>query len=87
MAQEREVLTWADFDRAARDLAERVAALGNALGVKNTYTMNVEFCTGVDQRLEVPRILPPAPDFVDLHDALVRQTALGRAPRPRRVSR
>jgi hypothetical protein len=46
-------------------------ALGYALGVKNTYTMNVEFYTGVDERLEVPRILPPAPDFVDLHDATV----------------
>lgn len=46
-------------------------ALGYALGVKNTYTMNVEFYTGVDQRLEVPRILPPAPDFVDLHDARI----------------
>ena len=44
-------------------------ALGYALGVKNTYTMNVEFYTGVDERLEVPRILPPAPDFVDLQDA------------------
>jgi uncharacterized protein len=43
-------------------------ALGYALSVKNTYTMNVEFYIGVDQRLEVPRILPPAPDFVDLHD-------------------
>jgi hypothetical protein len=45
--------------------------LGYALGVKNTYTMNVEFYTGVDERLEVPRILPPAPDFVDLHDARI----------------
>ena len=45
--------------------------LGYALGVKNTYTMNVEFYTGVDERLEVPRILPPAPDFVDLHDAKI----------------
>ena len=44
-------------------------ALGYALAVKNTYTMNVEFYTGVDERLEVPRILPPAPDFVDLADA------------------
>lgn len=40
-------------------------ALGYALSVKNTYTMNVEFYTGVDERLEVPRILPPAPDFYD----------------------
>ena len=46
-------------------------ALGYALGVKNVYTMNVEFYTGVDERLEVPRILPPAPDFVDLEDARI----------------
>ena len=47
------------------------ASLGYALAVKNVYTMNVEFYTGVDERLEVPRILPPAPDFVDLHDARI----------------
>jgi uncharacterized protein len=41
-------------------------AIGYALSVKNVYTMNVEFYTGVDERLEVPRILPPAPDFVDV---------------------
>ena len=46
-------------------------ALGYALAVKNLYTMNVEFYTGVDERLEVPRILPPAPDFVDLADARI----------------
>jgi uncharacterized protein len=46
-------------------------ALGYALAVKNTYTMNVEFYTGVDERLEVPRILPPAPDFVDLAHAKI----------------
>ena len=46
-------------------------ALGYALSVKNLYTMNVEYYTGVDERLEVPRILPPAPDFVDLHDARI----------------
>jgi hypothetical protein len=47
------------------------AALGYALSVKNVYTMNVEYYTGVDERLEVPRILPPAPDFVDLEDARI----------------
>ena len=47
------------------------AALGYALSVKNVYTMNVEYYTGVDERLEVPRILPPAPDFVDLDDARI----------------
>ena len=46
-------------------------ALGYTLSVKNVYTMNVEFYVGVDERLEVPRILPPAPDFVDLHDARI----------------
>lgn len=46
-------------------------ALGYALDVKNVYTMNVEFYTGVDERLEVPRILPPAPDFVDLDEARI----------------
>jgi len=29
-------------------------ALGYALGIKNTYTMNVEFYTGVNERLDVP---------------------------------
>jgi len=43
-------------------------ALGYALGVKNTFTMNVEFYTGVDERLEIPMILPPVPDLVDFAD-------------------
>jgi hypoxanthine phosphoribosyltransferase len=47
------------------------AALGYALGVKNTFTMNVEFYTGVDERLAVPMILPPAPDLLDLEDARI----------------
>ena len=46
-------------------------ALGYALSVKNLYTMNVEYYTGVDQRLEVPMILPPTPDLVDVHDQRV----------------
>jgi hypoxanthine phosphoribosyltransferase len=46
-------------------------AMGYALSIKNTYTMNVEFYTDIDERLEVPRILPPAPDFVDLHEAKI----------------
>ena len=45
------------------------AALGYALDVKNTWTMNVEFYTGVDERLDVPMILPPVPDLVDLESA------------------
>jgi hypothetical protein len=43
--------------------------LSYAIGVKNTFTMNVEFYTGVDERLPVPMILPPVPALVDLQDA------------------
>ena len=46
-------------------------ALGYALSVKNTYTMNVEFYTGVNERLAVPMILPPVPSLVDLKDSKV----------------
>ena len=46
-------------------------ALSYALDVKNTFTMNVEFYTGVDERLPVPMLLPPVPDLVDLHDQRV----------------
>src|SRR6476469_10448687 len=44
-------------------------ALSYALGVKNTFSMNVEFYTGIDERLPVPMLLPPVPELVDLHDA------------------
>src|SRR5919109_140992 len=46
-------------------------ALSYALEVKNTFTMNVEFYTGVDERLPVPMLLPPVPELVDLHDQRV----------------
>jgi hypoxanthine phosphoribosyltransferase len=46
-------------------------ALGYALGVKNTFTMNVEFYTGVDERLELPMILPPVPDLIDFAETRV----------------
>lgn len=41
-------------------------ALGYALDVKNLHVMNVEFYTGVDQRLDLPVMLPPVPNAVDL---------------------
>jgi hypoxanthine phosphoribosyltransferase len=44
-------------------------ALGYALGVKNTSAISVEFYTGVDQRLDVPMVLPPTPELVDLTHA------------------
>ena len=46
-------------------------AIAYALGVKNTFTVNVEFYTGVDERLEMPMILPPVPNLVDLAEARV----------------
>lgn len=47
------------------------SALGYALGVKNSFTMNVEFYTGIDQRLPMPVVLPPVPNKVDLRGATV----------------
>jgi hypoxanthine phosphoribosyltransferase len=47
-------------------------ALGYALGIKNTFTMNVEFYTGIDERLDMPMILPPVPELVDLEEARVQ---------------
>src|SRR4029079_17857068 len=46
-------------------------ALGYALSIKNLYTMNVEYYTGVDERLEVPMILPPTPELAAVSDARV----------------
>jgi hypoxanthine phosphoribosyltransferase len=38
-------------------------ALAYALGVKNMATLNIEFYTGVDERLDEPLLLPPLPDL------------------------
>ena len=46
-------------------------ALGYALDVKNLHVTNVEFYTGVDQRLELPVVLPPTLDVVDLRGTRV----------------
>ena len=46
-------------------------AIAYALGVKNTFTMNVEFYTGIDERLPVPMLLPPVPDLVDFAETKV----------------
>jgi uncharacterized protein len=47
------------------------AAIAYALGVKNVFAINVEFYTGVDQRLEFPVMLPPLLDAVDLAGATI----------------
>jgi hypothetical protein len=41
-------------------------ALAYALSVKNCFAMNVEFYTGIDERLDVPVMLPPTLDLVDI---------------------
>jgi hypoxanthine phosphoribosyltransferase len=41
-------------------------ALAYALGVKNCGAINVEFYTGVDDRLDVPVLLPPSLNLVDV---------------------
>lgn len=46
-------------------------SLGYSLGVKNLYVMNVEYYTGIDERLDVPVMLPPYVDFVDTEGANV----------------
>ena len=89
---EREILDWAGYGTAIRELAQQIAdddyradlilgiargglipagSLGYALSIKNTYVMNVEYYTGVEQRLDVPVILPPVPALVDLDDSRV----------------
>src|SRR5438067_937256 len=46
-------------------------AIGYALGVKNMFSISVEFYTGIDERLEMPMLLPPVPDLVDFHEQRV----------------
>jgi hypothetical protein len=87
-----EVLTWAMFGVAIRDLAEAIAATGfrpdlvltiarggltvggtlaYALGTKNCATINVQYYTGINQRLDLPAMLPPVPDPVGMDDLSV----------------
>jgi hypoxanthine phosphoribosyltransferase len=91
-ATDHEILTWASFGAAVRELAGLIhddafrpdlilaiargglfaaGALGYALSVKNISVMNVEYYTGVDERLPVPVMLPPVPQFVHLDQARV----------------
>ena len=46
-------------------------ALGYALGLKNIATINVEFYTDVDERLDVPVVLPPVLNLLDLDNTSV----------------
>jgi uncharacterized protein len=85
--EQREILDWATFGQASRELAQAVAddgyrpdivlsiargglfvagTLAYDLGVKNCFVLNVEYYTGVDQRLDAPVVLPPR---LDLNEA------------------
>ncbi len=79
-------MTWDDLGSGSRALAETIpdlvlgisrgglliaGALAYALGVKNTATISVEFYTGIDERLELPMLLPPVPELIDLGEARV----------------
>jgi hypothetical protein len=44
-------------------------ALTYALGLKNCCVINVEYYTGIDERLDVPILLPPALNLVDITNA------------------
>jgi len=46
-------------------------SLGYALEVKNLHVMNVEYYTGIGERMPVPLLLPPLPELIDLTDAKV----------------
>jgi uncharacterized protein len=91
-AAPREVLDWATYGVAIRQLAQLVAdaeyqpdiilaiargglfaagSLGYALSVKNIYVMNVEFYTGIDERLDVPVMLPPYLELSDIAESRV----------------
>lgn len=41
-------------------------SISYALDMKNVHIINVEFYTGVNERLEMPVMLPPVPQTVDL---------------------
>ena len=44
-------------------------SLGYALSTKNIFVMNVEYYTDIDERHDVPVVLPPYLELVDLDDA------------------
>ncbi|GAC1374554.1 MAG: phosphoribosyltransferase [Acidimicrobiales bacterium] len=46
-------------------------SLSYALRIKNLHVMNVEYYTGVNERLDFPVILPPPLNLVDLAEARI----------------
>jgi hypoxanthine phosphoribosyltransferase len=87
MSDEREILDWATYGVAVRELGQQVvdddyrpdivlsiargglvvaASLAYALSVKSCFVLNVEYYTGVHERLDHPMVLPP---LLDLDEA------------------
>ena len=70
----RELATAIHADGFAPDVVVAIArggltvagALAYALDVKNCGAMNVEFYVGIDERLDVPVVIPPTLDLVDV---------------------
>ena len=70
----RELATAVHADGFAPDVVVAIArggltvagALAYALDVKNCGAMNVEFYVGIDERLDVPVVIPPTLDLVDV---------------------
>jgi hypoxanthine phosphoribosyltransferase len=92
MTDEREMLDWASYGAAIRELGQQVvddgyhpdivlsiargglivaASLAYALSVKSCFVLNVEYYTGVHQRLDAPVVLPPLLDLDDARGATV----------------
>ena len=55
--------------RSRAAASSRPGLPGYALSVKNIYVINVEYYTGVEERLPMPVALPPTPELVDIEDA------------------
>jgi hypoxanthine phosphoribosyltransferase len=92
VTEPREILDWATYGTAARELAQQVAddgyqpdivlsiargglivaaSLAYALSVKSCFVLNIEYYTGVDQRLDAPVVLPPILDLDEAKGAKV----------------
>jgi uncharacterized protein len=92
MDDEREILDWATYGVAVRELGQQVvddryrpdivlsiargglviaASLAYALSVKSCFVLNVEYYTGVHQRLDAPIVLPPMLDLDEARGARV----------------
>jgi uncharacterized protein len=92
VSEPREVLDWAGYGLAVRELAQQVvddgfrpdivlsiargglvvaASLAYSLSVKPCFVLNVEYYTGIEERLDEPVVLPPLLNLDEAHGAKV----------------